>query len=630
MKKLFGHIAALALLVIAGCTGQDYPPSLIVADSLLQCRPDSALAIADSLLSDSARLSRGQLMRCRLLRLSACNKLDTVFTAAHAAQAEALADYFDRHGTPNEQLRAHYILGRTYADMGETPRAVDCYLDAVAKADTTAADCDYATLSRVYSQMGRLFYQQLLSYNELYARRKARKYFLCAKDTFNAIYQQGMIGGTYIILNKRDSAEILLRKTIRQYRAYGYTQNALQVSTMLMQLYVDQHDRLSELKQLLDQYDSKSEQFDACHNLSNAQRIFFYYKGKYYDGINRLDSAEFYYRKMFYPRMSWTYQNSMYKGLLSVFRKRHQADSIAKYAELYGMANDSSIIRKDQQQTALMTASYDYGYYKKQLIKKSDVAQKRLNLLYTMTIVIAILIIVGIEYHHRNAKQRQEKQAEIRLLRSKCVSLNESLINKEQELLSLEDNYKKTVKTIEDEIESINRESTNNAAKYLESQHIIQKLNVQHDEDRLKLCNEISKRMEEISNLEHKISIYAGAEHATPFLKLGVVKRTLLYADKPDRKLSEDDLNSLLKVTKECYPDFIRDMRHAPKIGELGVKVCILIALNIKPRDIGHLLDMPYNQISNIKQDLNQGLFNENTARTLYQNLCMRYHIMSC
>ena len=37
--------------------------------------------------------------------------------------AETLVAYFDRHGNANERMRAKYILGRTYADMGELPRA---------------------------------------------------------------------------------------------------------------------------------------------------------------------------------------------------------------------------------------------------------------------------------------------------------------------------------------------------------------------------------------------------------------------------------------------------------------------------------------------------------------------------
>ena len=72
------------------------------------------------------------------------------------------ADFFDRHGSPNEQLRAHYLLGCAYRDMGEAPHALQCYLDAVDRADTLNKDCNYALLCRVYAQMAGICYEQNL------------------------------------------------------------------------------------------------------------------------------------------------------------------------------------------------------------------------------------------------------------------------------------------------------------------------------------------------------------------------------------------------------------------------------------------------------------------------------------
>ena len=60
-------------------------------------------------------------MRERLSVLNALNRADTVLTATHRDEAQVLADWFDRHGSANEQLLAHYLLGRCYADMHEAP-----------------------------------------------------------------------------------------------------------------------------------------------------------------------------------------------------------------------------------------------------------------------------------------------------------------------------------------------------------------------------------------------------------------------------------------------------------------------------------------------------------------------------
>ena len=84
MKRLLIYIYALVALLVASCTS-----------------------------------GRHQQMLAQLEELERQNVADSLMT--NDSLAQALADYFDRHGTPNEQLRAHYILGRTYADMGEAP-----------------------------------------------------------------------------------------------------------------------------------------------------------------------------------------------------------------------------------------------------------------------------------------------------------------------------------------------------------------------------------------------------------------------------------------------------------------------------------------------------------------------------
>jgi hypothetical protein len=80
----------------------------------------------------------GRRERLQLEELERQNRADSLMT--NDSLALALTNYFDRHGTPNEQLRAYYILGRTYADVGEAPRAIEAYNTAADRADTTAAD----------------------------------------------------------------------------------------------------------------------------------------------------------------------------------------------------------------------------------------------------------------------------------------------------------------------------------------------------------------------------------------------------------------------------------------------------------------------------------------------------------
>ena len=80
-----------------------------------------------------------QQMLTQLEELEQQNLADSLMT--NDTLAIALCDYFDSHGTPNERMRAHYMLARTYTDRGEAPQALEEFMKSVESADTTAADC---------------------------------------------------------------------------------------------------------------------------------------------------------------------------------------------------------------------------------------------------------------------------------------------------------------------------------------------------------------------------------------------------------------------------------------------------------------------------------------------------------
>ena len=179
--------------MLIGCTGNGYTPALQAIDSLMNDSPDSALSMLKGMKSEVPDWSKAQRMRYHLLTMKAQNKAYVNFTSD--SLAKEVVEYYDNHGTANDRLLAHYLLGCVYRDLGESPHAVDCFLDAAACADTTAKDCDFYTLSSVHSQMANQYYSQLLLSNEVEARRKASHYAVLAKDTFHMLYNLDMLAG---------------------------------------------------------------------------------------------------------------------------------------------------------------------------------------------------------------------------------------------------------------------------------------------------------------------------------------------------------------------------------------------------------------------------------------------------
>ena len=565
----------------------------------------------------------GSQMRAQLEELERQNRADSVMT--NDSLAEHLVKYFDRHGTPNERMRAHYILGRTYADMGEAPRAVDAYLDAASQADTTAADCDFRTLGCVYSQMGDVYHRQLLLSNEIEARRKSYYYGLLAGDTLGFLTEMKLSASAYILNGNKDSAETILKKVLPLYDNYGYMQEGIQASTILMHIYIEQPERLADLGDLIKRYDSESDKFDENHELPSSKRIFNYYKGRYMEGLGELDSAEYYYRKVYRPNMSFVSRNPIYRGLLSVFKKRHQADSIAKYAQLYCMVNDSSIALNDRQTTAQMAASYNYHLYQKEALKIATKANRLLMSAIALLIIGCIAIIAAIILRHKYLISRKEKN---RLIHELAEAMEKYEQNRHQLQLQ-DDKHRKRINAIADKLEANRQHSKDLKSQNEELKQSIQLLNDEHQENQQRLEQEAEGYRKKAEALERQLGISAVQKSSLAFFNMGIVNRVKKHAKDVNKKLSEEDLSELLKAAEEYFPDLTNDMKSASIASPLAKQVCILVILNLKPFDICHLLDISSSQVGNLKKHLNQMLFGEGTSRTLYKNLSLRYKFYS-
>ena len=80
-----------------------------------------------SVLSSCIRGGKYTAMRKGLDSLNTLNRNDQPFTSA---DVQPYADYFDGYGTSNDQVLAHYLLGRAYHEHGEAPMALKCYQEA--------------------------------------------------------------------------------------------------------------------------------------------------------------------------------------------------------------------------------------------------------------------------------------------------------------------------------------------------------------------------------------------------------------------------------------------------------------------------------------------------------------------
>ena len=623
MKKIVKTLLTMLLVtsLLAGCTDGAVTARLAAADSLMADHPDSALALLGGMQAEKAGWAESQQMRHALLTAKAMNKAFVNFTTDSVMRE--VADYYDSHGTANDRLLAHYLLGCTYRDLGETPRAVDSFMDAIAEADTTAKDCDFYTLSTVYSQMADAFHLQLLLTNEIEARRQASKYAFMANRPYWGIYNQDMAVGAYILLNKLDSAEILQKKVIKLYQNYNYPQAVIRASRALLHLYVESSDRLSETKPLLDKLESEYGKFDEHHELPPSERQYFYYKGRYYEHLGLLDSAEYFYRKIYRPSMSYTAKDPMYKGLLSIFRKRHQPDSIAKYAQLYCEANDSSIIRKDQELTSKVFASYRYNHILKEALDNENIAYKRLVSLIIASIICGSLLLLTL-YTWKDSRGKHLQT--IKNLKTEFAETIEEYRENLNKIKLLESTHQRVISIIQQELACARNENEAIRDEFFQSQMTISRLNEEYETDKSRLIKENEQLKARINELQSEEIISKHLKKSDAFSKEPIVERLRTISHQPQMQMSDSEWNELAEVFRRNYPILIHDLTQNCN-GVQNIRVCILTALGINSGEQANILGITKQRVSNTKSLVNRCLFNESSSRSLQKNLIVKYNI---
>ena len=585
MKQL-AYIVILLIGLMACGEREEYRDALQRAEAAMGDHPDSALQILDSLGENEQELGKHFRMQYLLHRTNAQNKTNIIFTSDSVAKE--LVDHFDSHGTTNERVLAHYLLGRAYSDMGEAPKAINSFQDAINAADTTAKDFDFYTLGCVYSQMATVYHRQLLLTNEIEARNKASHYAFRAKKTQWAIYSQVMSAGAYILLNKKDSAELILKSALEQYRKHGYIRQAIRYSRPLIHLYTENPQRLAEAKTLMDQYESESDLFDEHHELPPSHRLYYYYKGKYYEGVHKLDSAEYYYRKVYRPGMSYTSLDPMYRGLLSVFSQRHQADSIAKYAQLYCMANDSSIVLKDRDVIAQMTTIYNYSRSQKEAEQEREKAQKTLNLLGFIILIAIILLLVIIVISWLYRKNQREKKERIAKLEESLNSAKRQRSIVQEELRKLKEN----------DYEGIIAEKERQEAELTKTIKRLQAENSTYIHSKNK----------------NSLDDFLDSKIAQLFVKKA--------RDKSERPIpTEAEWDLLLSQFSKDNPATFKSFGESRSLSQLEQRICILLILGISEKTISTMTASQASTVSNAKARANEKLFGKKEAHSLKTNL---------
>ena len=324
--------------------------------------------------------------------------------------------------------------------------ALQCYHDAIDCVDTTDEEnCDFSQLSRVFAQMGNIFYYQGLYRKQLECQQKAMHYAWIGQDVLAALMSYEQESFAYNGLGMYDSAIFVIEDVAAKYEQHGYPSDAAISLGVNIRPLIDRGD-YDKAKHCMDIYESKSGLFDTSGNIAKGREIYYKSKGLYYLYTDKLDSAEYYFRKELRDGRDFNNQNAGAKGLTLLYQRLHKPDSVAKYS-LYSYAmSDSLYAQRTSKEIERMQAMYDYTRHQEIARQEKERAsaekakrQFAIALLLLMAITASFIIYKMYAekkkrqaQYIRNLEELEQTQSEVLQLRAHAEEFEELIAIKEK------------------------------------------------------------------------------------------------------------------------------------------------------------------------------------------------------
>lgn len=543
---------------LSSCSNRKYEQTITRADNLMELSQDSArsaLAILDSIRPDLSKMGKSTQMRYQLVYAKGMNKGYVDFTTD--SLMKEIVDYYDNHGTCQQQMLAHYLLGCVYRDLGDSPASLSCYNDAVEKVDTTSSDCDYKLLTRVYEQQGALFLSQSMPQNALSAYQKAEKYAWIAKDTLSAVLSYEHLGNIYEYMDNMNKVIEVYENASRRYRQYGYPVQAARALGGAIQALI-LTKQYAKAKKYMDVFEAESGYFqkDSCYSYINYSH-YYYLKGLYCLESHS-DSAKYWFTKC--QEFAKTNNNKSFSAYAwyLYYIKHQQMDSVAKYSEQAFAYNDSANLDMERDLMQKMQAIYDYDRWKN-VAHNEEIKATRANLTLLVSILVSVsVIIIGIltflVYRKKRKQELQEKEEQENQIRQQIYYTKQEL-----ELLRTV-NDRKIADVIKEKEQTIN------------------------------------KLKEDLKDIRDKYSNSSLSDVDILLKESSIYKRIKYLELHPKETMRENDWIELEETIEQLIPSFIPLLKN--RLNVIAYRICLLVKLEISTSSIAILLGLSSSAIS--------------------------------
>lgn len=481
--------------------------------------------------------------------------------------------FYESYGDKEKLMEAYYYLGSVYRDMKDAPRAIGAFQQAMKIGENSHR---YDLLGRIYEQMGTLLAYQSLYEDALKIYKISYVYNLKRETGSGLVYALRNQGRMYESLNQPDSAEYYYQAAYEKAFEINNQRAINAISIELGSFYLD-----------LGKLDSAKNVFSKIP-VFKEDAIYLQTLAKIYELTSQPDSAQLYYQQTLQEDkkdQNIYLKSKSYKALAELEAQRGNYHSAYNYALNSLKIEDT--IEKETRTEAIgkINALYNYQHTEKenqQLLLENEHKQNQVYLL-----IIGLLIIVGaaILYTNYTRKQKrlaQEQAKRLSMLKDEQYKNSRTYIREnEKKIAALETRLQQT----EGEKDALQKELIQSQKALLEVSN--QKIEMSLNE---KDCLEASLRQSDIYQLFHQ-----------------VVRR-----DDEFRSFTEESWRQLQQIIDETYNDFTtRLCAFYPQITEHELRICYLIKIRIRTKDIAKILSCSLSGISNSRTRLYKKIHRE-------------------
>ena len=539
------------IYLLAGCmylfsctSGKNYPIAMKQAMSCMDARPDSALALLETLADSITDAPQETQMYYRLLTIKAKDKLYMPHTTDSVILS--IVDYYQEKGDKERLFESYYYLGGTYRDMNDIPRALKAYHQGI----EVGEDTEQTLLQGMtYGQMG-----ILLAYQELYdeSRSMMRKAMRCygeLRDSVRYANTLATLARTYDGKNENDSALYYYKEAYRMARKLRKDKLADGIAGEMGCFYYDEGQTEVAKKILLEVLlaETKSSNVLLC-------------LGSIYKDEGQVDSARYYWGEVL--KYGNLHKQCYANYYLTELEKAQENEELSlAYDNQYRLLQDSinAITRTDAIERLHLLYSFQHEEQRSyQLNLRNENNLKKIYLLlFALLSSIALGTIACLLI--RNKKQRFiEQEKHLRLLQEEQYKLSLAYIHENEQKLQ---DVERQLKEAEKRSDTLRQELLLSQKKVLESSNL--------------QSAALHSNRELLENTFRQSDVYAFFHRA----------------EQEELKVQEADWDALRIAINIAYPQFTERLYTlCPKLSQRELHICYLIKLSLNCMSMTRIL----------------------------------------